>query len=317
VSVLQSREQDRVARRGPEAPEDAEASDGPGAGAPAGEDVDRLLAAALAEDRGTGDVTTDVVIPDTLRAVGRLVAKARGVVCGLSLFARVFELLDPAVEFRPHLGDGERVAPGDVLAELEGRARPLLVGERTALNVLQRLSGVATRTRAFVDRAAGRVRVLDTRKTTPGFRRLEKYAVRCGGGENHRMGLDDEVLLKNNHVDLAGRGIVELLAELRSAHGPTMRITAEARDEREALDAVRGGADVVLLDNLPPDVMAGLCPRMRAIARSRPLEIEASGGVDLTTLDAIAASGVDRVSVGALTHSAPALDLALHLEARP
>jgi nicotinate-nucleotide pyrophosphorylase (carboxylating) len=160
------------------------------------------------------------------------------------------------------------------------------------------------------------VRVLDTRKTTPGLRALEKYAVTCGGGENHRFGLYDEAMLKNNHLDLARAGLGELLAHLRARHGPELRITAESRDEREALVAVAGGADVVLLDNLAPPILAGLCPRLRAAARgrARPLELEASGGITLENAAEYARSGVDRISVGALTHSAPALDLALRLE---
>jgi nicotinate-nucleotide pyrophosphorylase (carboxylating) len=281
--------------------------------------ADPLLRRALEEDVGPGDLTTDTVIPPSKRAVARLVAKEAGVVAGLELFTRVFELLDARVAARPLVADGTRVAPGAVLVELEGAARALLVGERTALNLVQRLSGVASRTRAYVDRVAGRARILDTRKTTPCLRRLEKYAVRCGGGENHRQGLFDQAMLKNNHVDVAGRSLAELVRELRARHGDALPITAEARDEREALDAVRGGADVVLLDNLPVAELARLVPLLRAAARrrGRPLEIEASGGVSLGNVEAVAQSGVDRISVGELTHSAPALDLALRLEPRP
>jgi nicotinate-nucleotide pyrophosphorylase (carboxylating) len=200
----------------------------------------------------------------------------------------------------------------------------LLLAERTALNFVQRLSGTATLTARFVRlarEAAGdkAPRILDTRKTTPGLRALEKYAVRCGGGENHRFGLFDEVMVKENHIELAGRSIEAVLSDLRGVLGPGVRITCEARDEKEALAAVDGGADVVLLDNMGAPELARLCPLLRARARerlqtARTVELEASGGVDERTIGAIAKSGVDRISIGALTHSAPALDLSLELE---
>jgi nicotinate-nucleotide pyrophosphorylase (carboxylating) len=277
-----------------------------------------LLRRALEEDVGAGDVTSETVIPAAAQATARLIAKESGVVAGVGICARVFELVDAAVRSRRALADGTRVGPGTVVLELEGPARALLAGERTALNLVQRLSGIASRTRAYVDRVQGRARILDTRKTTPTLRGLEKYAVRCGGGENHRFGLSDQAMLKNNHVDVAGKGVLELVRELRAVHGGGLVITAEARDEREALEAVRGGADVVLLDNLGPDELARLVPRVRAAARERerPLEIEASGGITLDNVDAVARSGVDRISIGELTHSAPALDLSLRLEPR-
>ncbi len=282
---------------------------------PCGEGVDRFLRDALAEDVGGGDLTTEAVVPAAARSRGQLIAKESGVVAGIGIFARVFELLDPKLVRRRLLADGESVAAGAIIAELEAASRALLTGERTALNLVQRLSGIATRTRRFVERARG-VRILDTRKTTPALRRFEKYAVLCGGGENHRMGLFDEIMLKNNHLDVTARPLSELLRVVRERHGQEMRITAEARNEREALEAVRGGADVVLLDNLTPEELARMVPLLRRSAadRARPLEIEASGGVDLENVAEIAASGVDRISVGALTHSAPALDLAFRLE---
>ena len=280
--------------------------------------LERLLGVALAEDLGSGDIadiTSETVIAEGVRARGRLVARSAGVLAGGAAFARVFARLDPAARVVRRLADGTHLAAGDVVIELEGRARALLAGERTALNLVQRLSGIATLTARFVA-AARPVRVLDTRKTTPGLRALEKYAVTCGGGENHRFGLFDEAMLKNNHVDLAREGVAALLADLRARRGPELRITAEARDEREALAAVAGDADVVLLDNFTPAALAALCPRLRAAARGRrrPLELEASGGITLENAAAFARAGVDRISVGALTHSAPALDLALRLE---
>jgi nicotinate-nucleotide pyrophosphorylase (carboxylating) len=285
---------------------------------------ERLVAVALDEDAGRGDVTTDALVEPGTRARARLVAKSDGVLAGGALFVRTFERLDPDLRVVARAADGRPFVRGDVLVELEGAARALLTGERTALNLVQRLSGVATLTARFVA-AARPARVLDTRKTTPGMRVLEKYAVTCGGGENHRFGLDDQAMIKNNHVDLAGTGagggagegaLAALLARLRARHGPGLVVTAEARDEREALAAVAGDADVVLLDNFTPAGLRALCPRLRAAAatRVRPLELEASGGITLENVAAFGTSGVDRVSIGALTHSAPALDLALRLE---
>jgi len=281
-------------------------------------DLERLLSIALEEDLGSGDVTTLGIFPEDARARARLIAKEPGVLAGLDAFLRVFERLDPEVRAERHAEDGARLRAGDVVVTLEGRIRALLSGERTALNLVQHLSGIATLTARFVAEArkAGEARVLDTRKTTPGLRRLEKHAVHCGGGENHRFGLFDEVLLKNNHVDLARDDLRTLVGSLRQRYGARMRITAEARDEREARACVEGGADVVLLDNLSPAVLRELGPRLRALPRpgARPLELEASGGITLANVAEYAASGVDRLSIGALTHSAPALDLALRLE---
>lgn len=281
-------------------------------------ELDRFLDAALAEDVGPGDVTTEVVVPREARARARLVAKEAGILAGVGVFTRVFERLGAELELGPALGDGAPLAPGTVALEFVGPARALLVGERTALNLVQRLSGIATLTARFVE-AARPARVLDTRKTTPGLRRLEKYAVTCGGGENHRMGLHDEAMVKNNHLDFARADLLTLLARLRAAHGPRLRITAEARDEREALAGIAGDADVILLDNFTPAALAALVPRLQAAARGRPrpLELEASGGITLANVGAFARSGVQRVSIGALTHSAPALDLSLRLEPAP
>jgi nicotinate-nucleotide pyrophosphorylase (carboxylating) len=286
--------------------------------------IDAVVRPALAEDLGrpdgdlAGDATSRHAVPAGARARARLVSKASGRLAGLDVFARVFELCDPGVRIERAAQDGDAIAPKQVLARLEGDARALLVAERTALNLVQRLSGTATLAARFVEASGGAARVLDTRKTTPNLRALEKYAVRCGGGENHRFGLFDEAMVKNNHVDLAGRPLREVVADLRRALGPDFVITCEARDEDEALAGVAGGADVLLLDNMSPARMAALCPRLREAAAGRadgrPLEIEASGGIDLHTVAAVAASGVDRLSVGALTHSAPALDLSLYLE---
>jgi nicotinate-nucleotide pyrophosphorylase (carboxylating) len=297
--------------------------------------VRRVLATAFAEDLGCDpdellatetpidcealiarDVTTRTAVPAAARARATLLVKGDGVLAGMEVFERAIWMLDPEASVDRLLDDGTRVAPRDVAARIEGRAQALLVAERTALNLLQRLSGVASMTARCVELAAGRARILDTRKTTPGLRLLEKAAVVAGGGENHRIGLYDEAMVKENHVELAGRTIEQALALLRKDLGPRVRITSEARDAREALAAVRGDADVVLLDNMSVLDMTALVPELRnaAALRGRPLEIEASGGVNERTLPAIAASGVDRVSIGALTHSAPALDISLELE---
>jgi len=279
-------------------------------------DLDRLLRAVLEEDLGSGDLTSEAVLgPETL-ARARLIARAPGVLAGLSVFARVFTLLDPGARVEPLAADGQPVERDQELCRIVGRARALLAGERSALNLIQRLSGIATLTARFVAAAQGRARILDTRKTTPGLRLLEKYAVRCGGGENHRFGLFDQGMLKNNHLDLAGGDLAGLIARVRAHAGPDRLLSAEARDASEALAGVRGGADVVLLDNLDPAALRELCPRLRQVAAEerRAVELEASGGITLENVADYARSGVDRLSIGALTHSAPALDLALRME---
>jgi len=279
---------------------------------------------ALDEDRGGGDLTSITAVPEKARARATLVAKSGGVLAGLPVFARAFVLCDRRAQVELLCEDGARFERGAVLARVEGGARALLAAERTALNFVQRLSGTATLTARFVELADAAtsakgskgVRILDTRKTTPGLRLLEKYAVRCGGGENHRFGLYDEVMVKENHIELAGRSIEAVLSDLRRAVGQNVRITCEARDAQEAFAAVDGGADVVLLDNLSAETLSDLCPTLRARAeeRGRKIELEASGGIDERTIAGIARSGVDRLSIGALTHSAPALDLSLELE---
>lgn len=287
-----------------------------GAGAPRFDAaaLDRLLDAALDEDRGPGDVTTEVTVPKAARSIGRLVAKGEGRLAGLGVFARTFERVDPSVSTTLLSADGDAVAKGDVVAEVRGPASSLLVGERVALNFVQRLSGIATLTARYVA-AAGDTRILDTRKTGPLLRALEKDAVVAGGGENHRFGLFDAAMIKDNHLDLSGRELGELV-ELLHRERPGVHVTAEARTEEEALAAVRAGAEVVMLDNFAPEELARLCGVLRSEAErvGHTVEFEASGGIDLTTVGAFARTGVDRISVGALTHSAPALDLSFQME---
>jgi nicotinate-nucleotide pyrophosphorylase (carboxylating) len=271
--------------------------------------LDALLQAALAEDLGSGDVTSEACLPPGLRARAVLLAKAPGVICGLPVAARVFGLLDPEVRWRPLVEDGCRVAAAPLrLAELEGSARALLAGERLALNFLQRLSGVATLTARCVELAAGRAEVLDTRKTTPNLRWLERYAVRVGGGRNHRFGLSDGVLIKDNHVRAAGGvGAAVRLARERAPRG--LRIEVECTTLAEVAEALEAGADIVLLDNMPPDTLRAAVRLVAGRART-----EASGGVHPGNLAEVVATGVEAVSLGMLTHSAPALDVSLEVE---
>jgi nicotinate-nucleotide pyrophosphorylase (carboxylating) len=258
----------------------------------------------LAEDLGAGDATTDAIVPEDATATADLLLKERGVVCGLAHAEAVFRELDPDVNFQPLAADGELVEPGPV-ARIEGSARAVLTGERTALNLLGRMSGIATLTRRYVEAVAdtGAV-ILDTRKTTPGLRALEKEAVGVGGATNHRMRLDDGVLIKDNHLRLAG-SIREVVESARGT-GLPVEVECDTLDQvREALDA---GADRILLDNMSPSELREAVQLIGGRA-----ETEASGGVSLDTVREIAETGVDFISVGALTHSARSLDVSLEV----
>jgi len=266
-----------------------------------------LIEQALKEDVGPGDVTTRAVIPPDVRGKGAILVKAHGVICGLQVAAEVFRAVDERISFRPRVREGEPVQPGDVVAEVEGPLRGILTAERTALNFLARLSGIATLTARFVDAVAPyRAVILDTRKTTPGWRVLEKYAVRCGGGRNHRMGLYDMVLIKDNHIAACG-SISEAVRRVRAA-GVGVPVEVEVKNLDELREALKLGVDRILLDNFSVEDIAEAVK----IAEGR-VPLEASGGVTLDNVAAIAATGVDYISVGALTHSAPALDLSLEL----
>lgn len=277
---------------------------------------------ALAEDLGSealtlaADVTSRLSVPEPLRGRARVIAKTAGVMAGMDCAVEAFRTLDPTANCSVRRTDGQPFAPGTVVLEVESGMRALLAAERTALNFLQRLSGVATLTRAFVDAVAGtKAKILDTRKTTPGLRELEKAAVRAGGGVNHRIGLFDQVLLKENHFVFARPLAYEEVVR-RCVAGQDAPVVAEARSLAEAVAATRAGAAVVLLDNFAPGptlraaveaVLASTSPGQRVMT-------EASGGVTLATVAAFAACGVDRISIGALTHSAPAVDLSLLVE---
>lgn len=269
--------------------------------------LEPLVRAALLEDIGrAGDITTDAIVPADIRATVVLASRQQGVVAGLGLAALAFELIDPAIEMTIAKPDGSRLVPGDVIATLSGPARGLLTGERVALNFLSHLSGIATATAGIVDAVAGhKARIVCTRKTTPGLRALEKYAVRCGGGSNHRFGLDDAVLIKDNHIAIAG-GVRPALERARANVGHLVKIEVEVDTLDQLAEVLDLGVDAVLLDNMPPRMLAEAVRMVggRAIT-------EASGRVNLATAPAIAASGVDLISVGWLTHSAPILDIGL------
>lgn len=273
-----------------------------------------LIEAALAEDVGPGDFTSLWTIPAERRAVARIVAKAEGVVAGSDVAAAVFRRVDPALEVTVEAPDGTAVRPGDGVMTVRGAARSILTAERTALNFLQQLSGVATEARRYADAVAGTgARVIDTRKTTPGMRLLEKRAVVAGGGANHRVGLHDMVMIKDNHIAAAG-GITAAVEAVRARNDRGLRVEVETTSLEEVREALRVGVDRIMFDNMGPGLMREAVEIVRAHGEGRP-ETEASGGITLETIRAAAETGVDFVSVGALTHSAPALDLSLRLEA--
>ncbi len=262
---------------------------------------------ALAEDLGWGDVTTDATVDSELKARGVILAKAPCVIAGVDIAAEVFHQLDPAAVFEARRHDSDRCEPGDVVADVRGAAAAMLTAERTALNFMQRMSGVATLTRRFVDAAAGGITILDTRKTTPSLRALEKYAVRAGGGTNHRGGLDDGILIKDNHIRLAG-GVERALQRMKDAR-EEMLIEIEVQSLGQLEQALAAGADIILLDNLATDQIREAVRRINGRAK-----VEISGGVTLERIPELARTGADYVSVGALTHSAPAVDLSFELE---
>ena len=266
-----------------------------------------IVRRALDEDIGGGDLTTEATVGADQRARGVFLVKGECVLAGLDVALEAFRLLDPDVRATICKHDGDRCDPGQEIARIVGSARALLTGERTALNLLQRLSGVATRARRFVDAAAGRIAILDTRKTTPGLRLLEKYAVHVGGATNHRIGLYDAVLIKENHIHLAG-GVRAALARVRAANARVpIEIEAETLDEVD--EALAAGAGFILLDNMST---ADIREAVRRTAGRAKIEI--SGGVTLERIPELAETGADYVSVGALTHSAPAVDISFEIE---
>ena len=271
--------------------------------------AESIVRAALLEDIGRGgDLTTEAIVDAKRRATARIVARQRCVVAGLPFALIAFRLLDDSVEVPTCTADGERVEPGSVVAEISAKARAILTGERTALNILSRLSGIATATRELVDLVAGtRAKIADTRKTTPGLRALERYAVRCGGGTNHRFGLDDAVLIKDNHLVLAS-SVRAAIDAARARAGHTIKIEVEVENFDQLREALAQPIDAVLLDNM---TSSQLVEAVRIIGGRTVTE--ASGGVTAQNVAEIAATGVDLISVGALTHSPPAMDFSLEM----
>jgi nicotinate-nucleotide pyrophosphorylase (carboxylating) len=273
--------------------------------------VDAIIQLALSEDIGSGDLTAQSVIPETARASGQMLLKSPGVISGLDVVGRVCRAVDPAIAWRPLVEDGCAFASRTVVGEIDGPAQSVLTAERTALNFIQRLSGVATLTRTFVEAVAGcGARIVDTRKTTPGMRVLEKQAVRDGGGSNHRIGLFDGVMIKDTHIAALGGddAIGEAVARARTRMPLTVKVEIEVANLDQLRLALDSGAEIILLDNMPVEMLREAVQ----ITAGRAI-LEASGGVNLDTVRAIAETGVDLISVGALTHSAPALDISLDL----
>jgi len=263
-----------------------------------------IVRAALDEDIGKGDVTSRYVIPEKSSADAVIIAKSDGVLCGIGVAEEVFKHLDKGIIFRKKAEDGKRMKKGQILAEVSGKTRALLAGERTALNFLQRLSGIATKTSLFSRKIRGcGVSLLDTRKTTPGLRLLEKYAVKCGGGKNHRMGLFDGILIKDNHIAVAG-----LRNAIKNAKKSGMKVEAETKNLGEVRTALDAGADIIMLDNMD---IEDIKKAVRLVGKRALVEV--SGGVNMGNIEKIAKLGVDWISVGGLTHSAEALDISMEI----
>ncbi|HNS04674.1 MAG TPA: carboxylating nicotinate-nucleotide diphosphorylase [Candidatus Saccharicenans sp.] len=268
--------------------------------------LDNLIVLALEEDLPAGDITTEAIVPASLETSAIFLAKEKGVLAGLQIAVRVLSAVDEEVKLTAAKNDGYQFSPGDILAEISGRANSILKAERTALNFLQRLSGIATMTRAFVEEVKGTgAAILDTRKTTPGWRELEKYAVRVGGGKNHRMSLSDMMLIKDNHIRIAG-GITAALEKAKEKVRPGVKIEIEATNLQEVEEALKGGADIIMLDNMKLEAI-----RQAVEMVSGRVALEVSGKVNIKTVREIALTGVNFISVGALTHSFRSSDISL------
>ena len=270
--------------------------------------LDPLIELALSEDIGTGDITTESTVSSTQKGDGVIIVKDDGVIAGLPVAQRVFQKIDPSLDFREFVSDGDRVRKMTPIAEVKGYVKPILTGERVAINFLQRLSGTASMTAEFVERAAKYdVQITDTRKTTAGWRAIQKYAVHVGGGQNHRYGLFDGVLIKDNHIIAAG-SVAKAVENAKLTAPHTMKIEVEVETPDQVEEAMCAGADILLLDNMPVELMR---TAVEKVAGRVP--IEASGNITLGRVDAVAETGVDLISVGALTHSAIPLDISLDL----
>lgn len=275
--------------------------------------IGQLIELALQEDLGHGDITTDSLIPDSEHGTASIIAKAEGIIAGTEIARQVFLKVDPQLDVEILIRDGNKVKAGDIIARIQGKVSSILKAERLALNCLQHLSGIATETARYVQAVNGLpVSITDTRKTTPGLRLLEKYAVRTGGGKNHRMHLGDGVLIKDNHLAVLRRKgitIKEIIAQARQKTSPGTKIEIEVKTPQEAYEATEAGADIIMLDNMSLEDMR----QCVQLIKGRAL-IEASGGITLDRVRAVAETGVDMISVGALTHSAKALDISLELD---
>ena len=271
--------------------------------------VEQIITLALNEDIGTGDITTLSTIPEDKTALGRFVAKEDMILCGIDLAAHIFARVDPSIELKANFKDGDAVKKGDVIATVSGNARNVLTGERTALNFMQRLTGIATRTHASVAEVAGtNAKITDTRKTTPGLRVLEKYAVRVGGGTNHRFNLADGVLIKDNHIAVSG-GIKNAVKNARAVIPHTLKIEVEVETKEQLAEALDAGADIIMLDNMSNDLMRECV----GLVAGRAL-VEASGNMGEKSLREVAETGVDIISIGALTHTVKAADISLKFQ---
>lgn len=260
---------------------------------------------ALEEDIGSGDITTNAIISDNASATGSVIAKEDLIICGLEIFKQVFLFLDKNIEIKPKYSDGNKIETGKALLSFSGYTRSLLSGERVGLNILQRLSGIATLTAKFVEKIPDSVKILDTRKTTPGMRFLEKYAVRCGGGNNHRFGLYDAVLIKDNHIKAAG-SITKAVEQVRKDVDRSQKIEVEVKNIQEVEEALKTGCDIIMLDNMTPNKIKEAVSAVNKKAR-----IEVSGNMGLHNIQEVADTGIDFISVGAITHSAPAVDISM------
>jgi nicotinate-nucleotide pyrophosphorylase (carboxylating) len=269
----------------------------------------KLINLALEEDVATGDITTDNLIPAEIRKKAYMIAKADGVVAGLPVAEMVFRKLDPALEWKTEVKEGSHARKGDIIARFEASYRALLTGERTALNFLQRMSGIATMSSQYTEAVAGyKAVILDTRKTIPGFRLLDKYAVKTGGAANHRIGLFDMVMIKDNHIDVAG-GITPAITQIRSKISKDIQIEVETTTIEQVQEAIDAGADMIMLDNMDNETMARAVKLINGRAK-----VEASGNMTIVRLKEVAATGVDYISIGALTHSVQALDISQRIE---
>lgn len=270
--------------------------------------INKIISLAIEEDVESGDITTNALVPDSTQAVAELTAKAEGVVSGLEIAKLVFEKFDDHIKWTPLVSEGDQVSKGDKIARVEGSYRALLTGERTALNILQRMSGIATATSLYVKELAGtKTQLLDTRKTAPGMRILDKMAVKAGGGTNHRMGLYDMALIKDNHIKIAG-GITNAVAQVRESAFPGMKIEVEVTNLDETREAIEAGADIIMLDNMSTAQMAEAVRLINNRAAT-----EASGNMSISRLSEVASTGVDFISVGALTHTVTALDISMNI----